>query len=110
MLRCLLQLWGHQVEVAVDGLQGVQKALAWHPDMALVDIGLPGLDGYGLAREVRGVLGPAIHLAAMTGYGPPHDLQRAQEAGFDTLFVKPVAPNQLAEWLAAPAARIQEKV
>jgi signal transduction histidine kinase len=110
MLRCLLQLWGHQVEVAVDGPQGVQKALAWHPDVALVDIGLPGLDGYGVARQVRGAFGPAIHLAAMTGYGPPHDLQRAQEAGFDTLFVKPVPPNLLAEWLAAPAVRVQERV
>jgi signal transduction histidine kinase len=111
MLRCLLQLWGHQVEVAADGLQGVQKALAWHPEVALVDIGLPGLDGYGVAREIRGTLGGTIHLAAMTGYGPPHDLQRAQEAGFDTLFVKPVAPNLLSEWLAAPAAaRVQAKV
>jgi CheY-like chemotaxis protein len=45
-----------------------------------------------------------VHLAAMTGYGPPHDLQRAQEAGFDTLFVKPVPPNTLSEWLAVPTA------
>jgi signal transduction histidine kinase/ActR/RegA family two-component response regulator len=112
MLRRMLQLWGHQVEVAADGVQGVRQALEHVPEVALVDIGLPGLDGYGVAHELRSALGRRIYLAAMTGYGPPHDQQRALEAGFDTLFVKPVAPQVLSKWLAAPtaAARPGERV
>jgi signal transduction histidine kinase/CheY-like chemotaxis protein len=112
MLRRMLQLWGHEVEVAADGVQGVRQALEHVPEVALVDIGLPGLDGYGVAHELRSALGRRIYLAAMTGYGPPHDQQRALEAGFDTLFVKPVAPQLLSKWLAAPtsAARREEPV
>ena len=53
MLRLLLELKGHRVEVAGDGLRGLQKALAWSPQVAVVDIGLPGLDGYQVARQVR---------------------------------------------------------
>jgi CheY-like chemotaxis protein len=102
MLRRMLQLWGHQVEAAPDGLQGVQKGRDWVPEVALIDIGLPGMDGYGVARELRAALGERVFLAAMTGYGPPHDQQRAQEAGFDTFFVKPIAPQELRDWIARP--------
>jgi signal transduction histidine kinase/CheY-like chemotaxis protein len=94
-LRLLLQLDGHQVEVAPDGPLGVKKALAWRPDVALIDIGLPGLDGYDVARQVRAALGNRVRLIALTGYGQPHDRRRALEAGFDLHLVKPVDPEML---------------
>jgi signal transduction histidine kinase/CheY-like chemotaxis protein len=94
-LCLLLQLGGHQVEVAVDGTQGVKKALTLRPEVALVDIGLPGLDGYQVARQVRAALGEQILLIAMTGYAEPHDRRRALEAGFHAHLVKPVDPEAL---------------
>ena len=91
----LLQMWlrrmGHTVEGAEDGLLGADKALSWRPDIALVDIGLPELDGYGLAERVRAnPLGASIFLVALTGYGRPEDRRRALEAGFDDHVVKPI--------------------
>ena len=89
-LRMLLELFGHEVEVASDGVEGVYKALTWRPAVALVDVGLPVLDGYQVARCIRGVLGGSIVLVAHTGYGQPEDRSRALEAGFDAHLVKPV--------------------
>ncbi len=94
-LRMMLEMWGHQVSVAADGRQGVEQALARRPEVALVDIGLPLLDGYELARRVRAVLGRDIFLIALTGYGQPHDHRRAFEAGFDAHLVKPADPEEL---------------
>src|SRR5262249_14589155 len=67
-LRLLLSLLGHQVDVAADGIEGVRKALAVHPDVALIDIGLPRLDGYEVARRIRAALGPKVVLLAYTAY------------------------------------------
>jgi signal transduction histidine kinase len=99
-LRVLLQLCGHSVEVAEDGREGVEKAVALQPDVALVDIGLPKLDGYRVAREVRESLGKTIRLVALTGYGQPEDQQRALDAGFDLHLTKPVDPTQLFETIS----------
>jgi signal transduction histidine kinase/ActR/RegA family two-component response regulator len=98
-LRQLLQLWGYQVEVAADGKEGVARALAGRPDVALVDIGLPVLDGYQVARQLRSSLGNSIFLSALTGYGQPEDRRRAFEAGFDAHMVKPVDPDELSRLL-----------
>ncbi len=98
-LRLMLQLWGHQVEVAADGSAGVQKALARPPEVGLFDIGLPGLDGYQVAQKLRAALGDTIYLIAMTGYGQPHDRQRALDAGFNVHLVKPLVPENLQEIL-----------
>jgi signal transduction histidine kinase/CheY-like chemotaxis protein len=98
-LRTMLEMWGHQVEVAADGQQGLDQALALRPEVALVDIGLPLLDGYELARRVRAALGREIFLIALTGYGQPHDYRRAFEAGFDAHLVKPAEPEELHELL-----------
>ncbi len=95
-LRDLLESCGHEVAVAEDGVRGVEVALAVRPDVALVDIGLPGLDGYGVARSLRareGASGP--RLIALTGYGQPDDRRRALEAGFDAHLVKPVYMDAL---------------
>ncbi len=107
-LRLMLQLWGYQVAVAENGTEGVQKALSWFPQAALVDIGLPGQDGYQVARELREALGPRIFLIAMTGYGQPHDRLRALESGFDRHLVKPVDPEFLQELLLHPEAGATE--
>ncbi len=94
-LRTLLKMWGHQVEVACDGAEGVKKAQAMRPEVALVDIGLPELDGYEVARRVRAGLGKAVFLVALTGYGQPHDSRLAFEAGFDAHLVKPAEPEEI---------------
>ena len=99
-LRTLLELWGHHVEVAGDGRQGVEKALDWRPEVAVVDIGLPLLDGYEVARRVRAALGRSIFLIALTGYGQPQDRQRSSDAGFDLHLVKPVNVTELERVLA----------
>lgn len=99
-MRDLLELWGHQVRVAPDGVQGVELALRETPELALVDIGLPGLDGYRVAQELRARVGGGIRLVAITGYGGDDDSHRALQAGFDFHLVKPVRPDDLDRLLA----------
>jgi CheY-like chemotaxis protein len=99
-LRVLLELEGHVVEAAGEGLQALDLARAKDPDIALVDIGLPGIDGYEIARRVRARDARRPVLIALTGYGQPEDRQRAAEAGFDDVLVKPVDPTALANLLA----------
>jgi signal transduction histidine kinase/ActR/RegA family two-component response regulator len=108
MLRTSLELAGHRVDVAEDGVSGVDRARAMRPDIALIDIGLPGIDGYEVAQRIRRELGLAIRLIALTGYGQPQDRHRGAEAGFDAYLVKPVFADQLARALTtertAPAS------
>jgi len=102
MLRFLLEHGGHEVHEAEDGPHGVETILAVRPDIALVDVGLPGIDGYEVARRVRAQVGAGVRLVALTGYGLPEDHRRSQEAGFDEHLVKPVDPERLAALIAAP--------
>jgi signal transduction histidine kinase/CheY-like chemotaxis protein len=97
-LRELLVLRGHDVVEAGDGPRGVELVLARRPDVALVDIGLPGLDGYEVARRLRGA-SPTC-LVALTGYGGEADRARAASAGFDAHLVKPVDLDALTDVLA----------
>lgn len=107
----LLELWGHRVEVAETGPEGLRKALDEGIDVALVDIGLPGMDGNEVARRVRALRAPdRLALIAMTGYGQPQDRQRAFAAGFDVFLVKPVDPETLSQLLGAVAERIPERL
>ncbi len=99
-LRILLELDGHVVEAAGEGESGLSIAHAKDPDIALVDIGLPGLDGYEIARRLRAGGGRRPVLVALTGYGQPEDRRQATEAGFDALLVKPVDPATLSSLLA----------
>jgi two-component system, sensor histidine kinase len=92
MLRLLLGCWGHEVEVAADGRQGLEKALAWRPEVAVVDIGLPLLDGYEVARLVRQALGEGVRLIALTARD---DERRSFDAGFDLHVTKPANPAEL---------------
>jgi CheY-like chemotaxis protein len=101
--RILLELLGYQVEVAADGIEGVKKALKGHPEIALIDIGLPGLDGYEVAQCLRATLGSRVFLIAQTAYGEPEDREQAFKAGFDVHMVKPVDLDELLHWLSAAA-------
>jgi CheY-like chemotaxis protein len=104
-LCALVEILGHEVEGAADGVQGVEKALAWRPEVALIDIGLPRLDGYQVARELRAALGRDVFLIAHTAYDQPEDRRRAFAAGFDAYLVKPADPSELDHWLTVAAAK-----
>jgi CheY-like chemotaxis protein len=100
MLRIALELAGHEVFEAADGPSAVRVALAERPDTALIDLGLPGCDGYEVARQVRETCGRAIRLVALTGSGLAGDRSKATDAGFDVFLVKPVTVARLAATLA----------
>jgi signal transduction histidine kinase/CheY-like chemotaxis protein len=102
LLACMLERLGHSVSTAADGLEGVAAALSQRPDAILIDIGLPGLDGYGVAQRVRFAFGPAVYLIALTGYGQPEDRARALQAGFDVHLTKPVDVGRLEQLLSPP--------
>jgi CheY-like chemotaxis protein len=94
-LKFLLETWGHRVEAAADGRQGVAWGVAWVPDVAVLDIGLPVLDGYQVARQLKAALGGRVRLIALTGYGSPEDKERAFAAGFAHHLTKPPDPEEL---------------
>ena len=97
----LLELLGHHVRVVNDGGAALDVAQANVPDVVLIDIGLPGMDGYEVARRLRQQ--PPLQrslLIALTGYGQPEDRKRSRAAGFDYHLVKPVDPTELEELLA----------
>ncbi|MCK5943986.1 MAG: response regulator [Planctomycetes bacterium] len=100
-LAALLQLWGYTVEVATNGKDGLEMALRLRPATALVDIGLPELDGYQVARSIRAQEGEhKMQLVAMSGYGAPADKRESKDAGFDLHMVKPVSVDALRSALA----------
>jgi two-component system, sensor histidine kinase len=100
-LNSLLRALGHHVEEAPDGEEGLRKLLTMRPDLALIDIGIPSLDGYALARTVReSELGKDLLLVALTGYGGPEHRERARRAGFDLHLAKPVQETALLDLLA----------
>ena len=101
MLSSLLVLSGHQVDIARDGVEAVEAAIRIRPDVVLLDIGMPRLDGYGAARQIRDKLGRGVLLIAITGWGQDDDRQRALDAGFDTHMTKPVNYDKLTKSLAA---------
>jgi signal transduction histidine kinase len=97
-LRMLLVTWGHEVTVAANGEEALDLALAIKPEVALVDIGLPGMNGYEVAQAIRRASAQwqsPIKMVAVTGYGQPSDRQRALESGFDGHMLKPVDTGQL---------------
>jgi PAS domain S-box-containing protein len=94
-MAVLLRMGGHDVEVAHDGPTALDRVNAKHPDVVLLDIGLPGMSGYQVAEELRRMNRPGLRIYAMTGYGQRQDRRRSLEAGFDGHLVKPVVPQEL---------------
>ncbi|MFO1430108.1 MAG: PAS domain S-box protein [Candidatus Competibacteraceae bacterium] len=105
-LSLLLEVIGHEVAIAYDGLEAVTAAATFRPDIVLLDLGMPKLDGYEAARRIRAQpWGKQMILIAVTGWGQEGDRRRTQEAGFDYHLVKPVDPDALEKLLAGlPAA------
>jgi CheY-like chemotaxis protein len=102
-LAALLGLLGHETRIAHDGEQALALAEAFRPDIALLDIGMPGRNGYDLARAVRAApWGRAMKLVAVTGWGQAEDRRRSREAGFDAHLVKPVELGALEALLREP--------
>jgi CheY-like chemotaxis protein/anti-sigma regulatory factor (Ser/Thr protein kinase) len=99
-LRCKLELDGHTVSTASDGIDGLARLLELRPEISIVDIGLPGLTGYELARHARAA-GYAGRMIALSGYGQERDVSRAMVAGFDAYLVKPVDRKELRATLLA---------
>ena len=89
-LALLLKLVGHDVISAEDGRHGIEAATACAPDVVLIDIGLPDMDGYQVAAKLKSLLSSQPILVALTGFDQPEDRQRALEAGFHTHLTKPV--------------------
>jgi CheY-like chemotaxis protein len=106
-IAMLVELWGHQTHIVHDGpaaLAFLSEPSDWRPDVILLDIGLPGLDGYEVARRLRRE--PSLDgllMVAMTGYGQERDRHLSREAGFDHHLVKPVDPATLQALLAGRA-------
>ncbi|RKG73934.1 response regulator [Corallococcus exercitus] len=96
----MLQMWGHTVAVAADGPEALAMATPGTYDVIILDIGLPGLDGYQVAQELRGRVASDAHLIALTGYGAPEDRTRSARAGFDLHLVKPVELVEIGRVLA----------
>jgi PAS domain S-box-containing protein len=99
-LRSKLELDGHSVSTAADGIEGLSRLLKQRPEVSIVDIGLPGLTGFELARHARAA-GYAGRMIALSGYGAERDAQEALVAGFDAYLIKPVDRNQLRASLSA---------
>jgi DNA-binding response OmpR family regulator len=98
----LLTLLGYEVDVAIDGSEGVDMALHHDYDAAIVDLGLPKLDGFQVARRIRDVQGRAIRLLAYTAYSSDEAIKGANDAGFDAHMTKPANFTDLIAWLGTP--------
>ena len=94
----MLKMMGHELMVTHDGPDAIRMAQVFHPTLTLLDIGLPGMNGYLLAEQLRNI--PELEgmvIAALTGYGEPQDRKRSRAAGFDRHFVKPLNFEKLNE-------------
>ena len=95
-LAVLLEMTGHEVRLAYDGPSALEAAIEYRPDVVLLDIGLPGLDGYEVAQRIRQQATlKGMVLVALMGYGQDRDRQRSQEAGFDYHMVKPASFDEI---------------
>src|SRR5208283_3409097 len=100
-LREVLMLGNHEVAVAHDGPESIAQAREFRPEIVLCDLGLPGMDGYEIARALRAdESSKDVFLVALSGHTLPEDLQRASEAGFQRHLAKPPSPEKLEELLA----------
>jgi signal transduction histidine kinase/ActR/RegA family two-component response regulator len=108
-LCAALALDGHQVREAADGNAAIRSAAEFNPEVAIIDVGLPGPNGFQVAQTLRGASGTPIVLIALTGYTQPDALRRAREAGFDEYVTKPIAPERLSRLIEATLARRRDR-
>jgi CheY-like chemotaxis protein len=102
----MLRLWGDEVRTVHNGVQAQEEAAAFHPDIILLDIGMPHINGYEIARRIRQQWwSKDVVLIALTGWGQDEDKERAFQAGFDYHFTKPVNPADLEQLLVALRGR-----
>jgi CheY-like chemotaxis protein len=104
MMRLMIERMGHDVHVAADGVQAVLLAKEFQPQIALLDIGMPRMDGYEAARDIRAALGRRVVLVALTGWGQEEDQRRAYAAGFDHHVTKPAEPDVLETLITSAAS------
>jgi CheY-like chemotaxis protein len=100
MMSLMLGIKGHEVRVAADGRQAVAIGSTFEPQIAFVDIGLPLMDGYEVARHLRDLLAGRVVLVALTGWGQDEDRRRSRDAGFDHHLTKPPDPDVLDQLIA----------
>jgi len=110
MMRLIIECMGHEVRVAADGAQAVEIAQQFKPQIALLDIGMPRMDGYEAARQIRAALGDRVFLVALTGWGQEDDQRRAYKAGFDRHVTKPAEPAVLEALIASVANSGSERL
>jgi signal transduction histidine kinase len=109
-LAMMLELAGYAVRKSFDGIHAVQEAMDWRPHFVLLDIGMPLMDGYEVARRIRAEpWGTDLTLVAISGWSQPHDRERALAAGFDTHFAKPVSFDSLMQVLTMPASELARR-
>jgi DNA-binding response OmpR family regulator len=108
VLAMALRMWGWEVIVAYDGLAAITAIRKTQPSVAVVDIGLPGLNGLEVARIVRATDAAPRLLIALSGYGEEQDRQRSHEAGFDSHLVKPVDPDVLRKLMMSACRRDED--
>jgi CheY-like chemotaxis protein len=98
-------MMGHEAHAVFDGREALAALVQMHPDLALIDLGLPGLDGYEVARRARASSDVAnVKLVAYSGYAQPEDVRRSREAGFDAHVAKPIDASALASLIAEHCA------
>ena len=101
-LARLLRLLGHEVEVVFDGLKAIEAVRAYHPRVILLDLGLPSIDGYQVARNLRQEGFKDIVIIALSGYGQEEDRRRSQEAGMNYHVTKPADVKTISNLIAQP--------
>jgi CheY-like chemotaxis protein len=105
----MLKLLGHDVRVAYDGPTALALTRDFRPQVVLLDLGMPGMEGYEVARRLRQLPEPqSLLLVALTGWGQEEDRRRSREAGFDLHLIKPVEPDALQQLLAHPQFQAQQ--
>ena len=106
-ITLMVEMWGHEARTVHDGPAAVEACLQFRPDVVLLDIGLPGMNGFDVARRLRGQGDlDGLLLVAMTGYGQEEDRQLSREAGFNHHMVKPIEPAELRALLARAAENV----
>jgi len=103
MMQILLGLMGHQVDVAHDGRSAIERVIETRPQVVLLDIGLPDINGYEVARQIRAANIAPLRLIALTGWGEEEARERGREAGFDYHLTKPADPADLEKLLSFAA-------